>query len=82
MNFLESLTALQYLELRGCKVMTSVDGLRGLSSLEYLNLSECEALTNVDNLKGIASLQYLNLNKSKKILKETWPALISALPRT
>lgn len=62
LEHLRSLTSLQELGLRSCRVLQNVDGLKGLNSLEQLDLSGCRVLQNVGGLRGLTGLKQLDLS--------------------
>ena len=59
---LKGLTALQWLNLDGCRALQNVDGLTGFTVLHRLDLSACLVLQNVDGLKELTALQEFYLH--------------------
>jgi internalin A len=56
---LERLTALQSLNLAGCRQLTDLSQLASLSSLQSLNIFGCDQLTDLSPLASLTSLQTL-----------------------
>jgi esterase/lipase superfamily enzyme/Leucine-rich repeat (LRR) protein len=58
------LTALQSLNLSGCKQLSDISPLAGLTALQSLNLSGCKQLSgDLSPLAGLTALQSLNLSE-------------------
>jgi hypothetical protein len=82
---LRGLTALQHLNLDGCKQVTDAGlaHLRGLTGLQYLNLYGCEQVTDAGlaHLRGLTALQHLILTRCQRVTDTGLKALRVALPK-
>jgi Leucine-rich repeat (LRR) protein len=91
---LSTLTALQTLDLTGCRTITVLTGLSALTSLRKLILRYCSKLSVLPDLSAITSLQTLDLYKcytlsvlpdlsaltSLQILNVAWCTKLTVLP--
>ncbi len=58
---LTGLAALQFLDVSGCKHITSLEPIAGLTALQWLNVSYCEQLTTLGPIAGLTALQSLTV---------------------
>ncbi len=79
LSALAGLSALQLLDLGGCRRLSDFSGLAGLSALQHLNLSGCRQLSDLSVLAGLGALRHLNLGGCDRLSDLSVLAGLSAL---
>jgi hypothetical protein len=65
---LQGRSAIEDLELEGCRKLSTVDALAGCVGLSRLNLSECGDLASLAPLRGLTAIEVLQVFGSTKIV--------------